>query len=106
MINDSPPHYQGHRQRLRELFQTTEGVALQDDELLEMFLFTVYPRRDTKRLAKSLIQRFESLVKETAVRLSRSEIIYKFFLNLGNKLLIIAACNVHMTQLSNLELYS
>jgi len=55
-----PPHYLGHRQRLREKL-TTEPKALADYELLELLLGQVLPRRDTKPLAKDLVARFGSL---------------------------------------------
>lgn len=55
-----PPHYLGHRQRLREKL-TAEPKALADYELLELLLGQVLPRRDTKPLAKELVARFGSL---------------------------------------------
>jgi DNA repair protein RadC len=48
----------GHRQRLRERFQTGGPDALPDYELIEMILFRVYPRGDTKPIAKRLIAKF------------------------------------------------
>lgn len=55
-----PPHYLGHRQRLREKLLTTPA-ALADYELLELLLGQVLPRRDTKPLAKDLLARFGTL---------------------------------------------
>ncbi|MGH1398141.1 MAG: RadC family protein [Alphaproteobacteria bacterium] len=55
------PHYKGHRQRLRERFLNSGAEALQDYELLEMFLFMAIPRRDVKPLAKALLAQFGSL---------------------------------------------
>lgn len=55
------PHYQGHRQRLRERFLTGGSDALQDYELLELLLFMAIPRRDIKPLAKTLLKAFGSL---------------------------------------------
>ncbi|MES1201377.1 MAG: DNA repair protein RadC [Pseudomonadota bacterium] len=52
------PHYHDHRTRLRERFEQAGAEALADYELLELLLFRVIPRRDTKPLAKALIQRF------------------------------------------------
>ena len=52
---------EGHRQRLRERFVATGSEGLPDYELLELILFRVYPRRDTKPLAKALIKEFGSL---------------------------------------------
>lgn len=55
------PHYQGHRQRLKDKFASAGAAALADYELLELFLFLVLPRIDTKPVAKALLQKFESL---------------------------------------------
>jgi len=55
------PHYHGHRERLRQRFKTAGGDALADYELLELLLFRLLPRRDTKPIAKELIDRFGSL---------------------------------------------
>lgn len=54
------PHYHGHRERLRERLRT-DGSSLREYELLELLLGTVLLRRDTKPLAKELLQRFGSL---------------------------------------------
>lgn len=50
------PHYEGHRQRLRERLLQAGPDSLQDYELLELALFTALPRRDVKPLAKKLLQ--------------------------------------------------
>ena len=95
-------HYEGHRQRLRDRFSQTDGTAFADYELLELLLFSLYPRRDVKPLAKTLLSTFgnfsgvfhakpqdlmaipgvgESAVvflkalKETAIRLSRVHVM-------------------------------
>ncbi len=52
------PHFVGHRERLRERFTNGGADALPDYELLELILFRVFPRGDTKPLAKALIERF------------------------------------------------
>jgi DNA repair protein RadC len=58
---EAKPHFHDHRARLRQRFQTTSGTGLADYELLELLLFRVIPRRDTKPLAKALIARFGDL---------------------------------------------
>jgi DNA repair protein RadC len=58
-----PPHYHGHRTRLRERFHSAGPDALSDYELLEMALFPALPRRDTKPLAKSLLKKFGSFAE-------------------------------------------
>jgi DNA repair protein RadC len=55
------PHYLGHRERLRLRFRDTQGAGLADYEILELLLFAAAPRRDTKPLAKALLQRFGNL---------------------------------------------
>jgi DNA repair protein RadC len=57
------PHYHGHRERLRERFYSAGPDALSDYELLEMALFPVLPRRDTKPLAKALLKKFGSFAE-------------------------------------------
>ena len=61
MSKDTPPHFHGHRDRLRERFADAGGAALADYELLELFLFRSIPRRDVKPIAKALIARFGDL---------------------------------------------
>jgi DNA repair protein RadC len=58
-----PPHYHGHRERLRERFYRAGPDALSDYELLEMALFPALPRRDTKPLAKALLKKFGSFAE-------------------------------------------
>lgn len=57
---DERPHYQGHRQRLRERLKR-DSRSLADYELLEILLGFVQLRKDTKPLAKRLLGRFKSL---------------------------------------------
>ncbi|TIW44669.1 MAG: JAB domain-containing protein, partial [Mesorhizobium sp.] len=52
------PHYHGHRDRLRERFTAAGADALPDYELLELLLFRLIPRVDTKPIAKALLARF------------------------------------------------
>lgn len=60
---DRKPHYHGHRQRLRDRFQQSGAGTLQDYELLELMLFRVIPRADTKAAAKALLARFGSFAE-------------------------------------------
>ena len=55
------PHFHGHRDRLRERMQSAGAGALADYEMLELLLFRSIPQRDTKPLAKALLDRFGSL---------------------------------------------
>lgn len=58
-----PPHFHGHRDRLRQKLVDSDGAALADYELLEAILFRAIPRRDTKPIAKELIRRFGSFAE-------------------------------------------
>jgi DNA repair protein RadC len=60
---EEPPHYHGHRERLRGRFHDAGPDALSDYELLEMALFAAVPRRDTKPLAKTLLKKFGSFAE-------------------------------------------
>jgi len=63
---DETPHYLGHRERLRERFLAGGLDAMPDYELLELVLFAAVPRRDTKPLAKDLIEKFGSFAEVIA----------------------------------------
>ncbi|MBS9720658.1 DNA repair protein RadC [Tianweitania sp. BSSL-BM11] len=52
------PLYHGHRDRVRKRFDKIGGEAFEDYELLEIALFGVIPRGDTKDTAKRLLKRF------------------------------------------------
>lgn len=54
-------HYHGHRDRLRARYREHGDAALADYEILEMLLFRLIPRKDTKPIAKALIGRFGTL---------------------------------------------
>jgi len=54
-------HYHGHRERLRQRFLNVGAQALADYELLELLLFFAVYRRDTKPIAKDMLERFGSL---------------------------------------------
>jgi DNA repair protein RadC len=69
--SDPPPHFLGHRERLKERFRETGGSSLADYELLEMLLFRAIRRGDTKPLAKRLIARFGSFAEVLSAHPSR-----------------------------------
>ncbi|QEE39668.1 MULTISPECIES: DNA repair protein RadC [unclassified Methylobacterium] len=62
-VAKEPPHFHGHRDRLREKFAVAGAEALPDYELLELVLFRAIPRRDVKPLAKALVARFGSFAE-------------------------------------------
>lgn len=57
-LAEQKPHFAGHRDRLRQRFVDQGGAQLQDYELLELLLFRILPRKDTKPIAKALLNRF------------------------------------------------
>ena len=60
---EPPPHYHGHRERLRDRFREAGTNALSDYELLELLLFRAQPRRDMKPVAKALLEKFGSFAE-------------------------------------------
>ena len=62
LFHEAPAH-SGHRQRLKDRFAAGGPDAMPDYELLELVLFSAIPRRDTKPLAKRLIERFGSFAE-------------------------------------------
>jgi DNA repair protein RadC len=54
------PHYLGHRERARQRFLQLGEQHIEDYELMELVLQIVIPRKDTKPLAKQLIETFGS----------------------------------------------
>ena len=67
----NPPHYLGHRARLRLRFDEGGGPSMADYEFLELVLFRALPRRDVKPIAKALIARFGSFAEVLAARPER-----------------------------------
>src|SRR3954471_9083584 len=63
---EAPPHYHGHRQRLRERLGGAGAEALPDYELLELVLYGALTRVDTKPLAKALLATFGSFTEVIA----------------------------------------
>ncbi len=70
-LSEAPPHYHGHRERLRSRFREAGAEAVSDYELLELVLFRAIPQRDVKPLAKELIARFGSFVEVVAAPRAR-----------------------------------
>lgn len=118
--------YLGHRERLRERFVSGGPDALPDYELLELVLFRSLPRRDTKPIAKALIEKFGSfaevisatperltevkgigdtvvidlkLVQAAALRLSKDSVLKKTALHSWSQLL--AYCRAAMAYKNN-----
>ncbi|MEJ2379121.1 MAG: hypothetical protein P8Y53_14665, partial [Pseudolabrys sp.] len=70
-LSEAPPHYRGHRERLRARFRDAANEAVSDYELLELVLFRAIPQRDVKPLAKALIARFGSFAEVVAAPRAR-----------------------------------
>jgi len=68
---DAPPHFHGHRDRLRTRFREAGADALADYELLELVLFRALPRRDVKPLAKQLLAKFGSFAETVSATPAR-----------------------------------
>jgi len=62
-LAEAPPHFHGHRERLRARFMEAGSEALADYEMLELVLFRAVPRRDVKPLAKELLAKFGSFAE-------------------------------------------
>lgn len=116
----APPHYFGHRDRLRHRLLDAGAESLPDYELLEVLLFANDPRRDVKPLAKTLIDRFGGFpevlsaapdalraaglrepaiavlksVREAALRLSQAELRERPLIGSWDRL--IGYCNAHI----------
>ena len=92
----------GHRERLRQRFMRSPERSLDDYELLELLLFYVFKRSDTKPIAKALLRRFGSLgdvINASASELSTvhgvgPSVILKFKLlrDLYSRLLLPTEC--------------
>jgi len=65
-LAEAPPHYHGHRERLRSRFRDAGSEAVTDYELLELVLFRALPRRDLKPLCKELVAKFGSFAEVLA----------------------------------------
>ena len=70
-VEKSKEHVRGHRSRLKNRFRERGAAALADYELLELLLFRSIPRRDTKPLAKRLLQEYGSIAEVLSARPER-----------------------------------
>ncbi len=61
---------EGHRGRMRARLLSAGPDAIADYELLEMVLFLALPRRDTKPIAKALMEKFGSFANAIAAPLN------------------------------------
>lgn len=93
------PHYVGHRDRLRERFSAAgPDDALADYELLELLLFRLIPRADTKPVAKALLARFGSLSEVLGAAVPRLMEVKGIGASVAFDLKVIAAAARRMTR--------
>jgi DNA repair protein RadC len=93
------PHYLGHRERLRERFSASvSGDALADYELLELLLFRLIPRADTKPAAKALLARFGSLSEVLGAPVARLQEVKGVGAAVALDLKIVAAAAKRMAR--------
>ncbi|MBV8096976.1 MAG: DNA repair protein RadC [Acetobacteraceae bacterium] len=110
----APASTEGHRARMRQRLLTAGPDSIADHEMLEMVLFLALPRRDTKGIARALLDRFGSfgrviaaplqdlravegigeagisalkIVQAAAVRLARAEVMNRPVLNNWDRLI-------------------
>lgn len=60
-MDKKKPSYYGHRKRVKQKFKETGISGWHDYEILELALTYAIPHRDTKPLAKKLIEQFKTL---------------------------------------------
>ena len=60
-MGGQPPHFHGHRQRLRDKFIKNGLAGFADYEVVELLLTLAIPRADVKQPAKVLLARFGNL---------------------------------------------
>src|SRR5712691_3282391 len=60
-MDSQPPHFHGHRQRLRDRFMRNGLAGFADHEVIELLLTLAIPRSDVKQPAKALLARFGTL---------------------------------------------
>jgi DNA repair protein RadC len=125
-----PPHYSGHRGRLRQRLIDAGAENLPDYELLEVLLFANDPRKDVKPLAKALIDRFGGFpevlsaepdalraaglregavalvksVREAALRLARAELRERPLLGSWDRLIDYCTANIAYSMVEEFHL--
>ncbi len=95
---EAPPHFTGHRDRLRARFIDKGADSLADYELLELVLFMAIPRRDVKPLAKKVIERFGGIAPALAAPVSELTSIDGISENTAIALKSIEAAALRMMQ--------
>lgn len=60
-MTEDPPHYLGHRKRLRDRFLQAGLKGMSQHEVVELLLTLAIPRKDVKERAKRLLKQFGNL---------------------------------------------
>jgi len=97
------PHYADHRDRLRSRFRKGGAAALQDYELLELYLFNSIPRRDVKPIAKELMQLFGNIGEICGAPMHRLTEVKGVGEKTALDLKLLHAMSAHMARESVLE---
>jgi len=97
------PHFHGHRDRLRQRFIDGGPDALPDYELLELVLFRSLPRRDTKPVAKALIDTFGSFAEVISAPRERLVKVKGIGHSVATDLKIIQAASLRLAKGSVLD---
>ena len=94
------PHYLGHRERLRDRFAGSGSGddTFADYELLELLLFRVIPRADTKPIAKALLARFGTLSEVLGAPVTRLQEVSGVKAAVALDLKIVAAAAKRMAR--------
>ena len=90
-LSEAPPHYHGHRDRLRARFREAGPEALADYEMLELILFRAIPVRDVKPLAKEVLARFGSFAEVISAPIERLKEVEGIGESVATDLKIVAA---------------
>lgn len=93
-----PSYISDHRQRLRERFDTGGSAAMPDYELLELFLFHVLPRIDTKPIAHSLLKQFHDLAGVVSANQSQLTMINGIGPAVARELKVLEAISQRITR--------
>jgi DNA repair protein RadC len=103
----------GHRSRIKEKFMKSPQGIFADYEILEMLLFNAIPRKDTKIIAKALLDRFKCLgavisadpVDLCSINGIGSSAIFQFKLleDIFSRLMISTKRNEDVTVINNWE---
>jgi len=90
-LAEAPPHFHGHRDRLRARFREAGPAALADYEMLELILFRAIPVRDVKPLAKKLLEKFGSFAEVISAPVERLKEVEGIADSVATDIKIVAA---------------